>query len=94
MKVPYGAPNSVADPGSGAFFYPWIIFLESLEAIFRVKILQFFDADPDPGSVIFFEPGSGMEKIGSVTLVPNICMVPVPPYYQRCGTGTVGTVTF
>jgi hypothetical protein len=22
-----------------------------------------FDADPDPGSGIFFEPGSGLEKI-------------------------------
>jgi hypothetical protein len=34
---------------------------ESLETIFGVKLLKFFDADP--GSGIFFNPGSGMEKI-------------------------------
>jgi hypothetical protein len=28
-------------------------FSESLETVFRVKILKFFDADPDPGSGIF-----------------------------------------
>jgi hypothetical protein len=27
---------------------------ESLETIFGVKILEFFDADPDPGSGLFF----------------------------------------
>jgi hypothetical protein len=33
---------------------------ESLETIFWVKILQFFDADeyPDPGSGNLFDPGS------------------------------------
>ncbi len=33
---------------------------KSLETIFGVKILQFFDADPDPGSDIFLtlDPGS------------------------------------
>jgi hypothetical protein len=37
---------------------------ERLETIFWVRILQFFDADPDPGSGIFLtlDPGSGMEK--------------------------------
>jgi hypothetical protein len=42
---------------------------DSLETIFWVKILTFFDADADPdlGSGIFLtlDPGSGMEKIGS-----------------------------
>ncbi len=28
-----------------------------------VKILKFFDADPDLGSGNLFDPGSGMEKI-------------------------------
>jgi hypothetical protein len=37
---------------------------ESLETIFCVKILEFFDADADPGSGNLFDPGSGM-KIGS-----------------------------
>jgi hypothetical protein len=48
---------------------------ESLETIFWVKILKFFDADPDPGSGNLIDPGSGMKKIriwdkhtGSATL--------------------------
>jgi hypothetical protein len=38
---------------------------DSLKTIFRVKILEFLDADadPDPGFGNLFEPGSGMEKI-------------------------------
>jgi hypothetical protein len=35
---------------------------DSLELIFWEKILKFFDADPDPGSGIFFEPGSGIRN--------------------------------
>jgi hypothetical protein len=31
---------------------------ESLETIFCVKILKFFDADADPGSGNLFDPGS------------------------------------
>jgi hypothetical protein len=40
---------------------------ESLETIFWVKILKFFDVEPDPGSRIrnLFEPGSVMEKFVS-----------------------------
>jgi hypothetical protein len=40
-------------------------FSESLETIFGLKILKFFDADSDPGSGIFLtlSPGSGMKKI-------------------------------
>jgi hypothetical protein len=42
-------------------------FSESLETVFRVKILKVFNDDPDPGSGIFFtlDPGSRMEKFGS-----------------------------
>jgi hypothetical protein len=36
---------------------------ESLETIFWVKILKFFDADANPASGNLFVPGSGMEKI-------------------------------
>ncbi len=35
---------------------------ECLELFFGLKILKFFDADPDPGSVIFFYPGSGIQN--------------------------------
>ncbi len=34
---------------------------ESLETIFWVKILKFFDADPDPGSGTLIDPGSGIQ---------------------------------
>ncbi len=37
---------------------------ESLETIFCVKILRFFDADADPESGNLVDPGSGREKIG------------------------------
>jgi hypothetical protein len=36
---------------------------ESLETIFWVKILKFFDADPGSGIRNLFDPGSGMGKI-------------------------------
>jgi hypothetical protein len=37
-------------------------FSDSLETVFRVKIPKFVEADPDPGSGIFFtlDPGSGI----------------------------------
>jgi hypothetical protein len=40
---------------------------ESLKTIFGLKILELFDADPDPRSRIFLtlDHGSGMEKFGS-----------------------------
>ncbi len=48
----------------------WVLISESLETIFRVKILNFFDADPGSGMEKIpirdgknSEPGSGMEKI-------------------------------
>jgi hypothetical protein len=45
---------------------------ESLETIFWLKILKFFNADP--GSVIFLalDPGSGMEKFGSGIIIPDL----------------------
>ncbi len=38
---------------------------ESLETVFLVNILKFFDADADPETGIFLTlyPGSGLEKI-------------------------------
>ncbi len=81
------------DPGSGAFLTPGSgmgkksrsgseikvsdhIF-ESLETIFWVKILKFFDADVDPGVFFTLDLGSGTEQLrirdnhpGSATLVP------------------------
>jgi hypothetical protein len=49
---------------------------ESLQTIFWVKILKFFDADADPGIFLSLDPGSGMKKIriqdkqpGSATLL-------------------------
>jgi hypothetical protein len=46
---------------------------KSLETIFGLKILKFFDADPDPGSEIFLtlDPGSWMEKFGSGISIPD-----------------------
>ncbi len=53
---------------------------ESLETIFWVKILKFFDVDPDPGSVIFFTLDPGWEKFGSGIniLDPQHCQRNVP----------------
>jgi hypothetical protein len=76
---------SVADPGPGAPLDPGSGMgnksrSKSLERIFGLIILKFFDADPDPGSGIrnLFDPESGIRdgKIrirdkhpGSVTLL-------------------------
>jgi hypothetical protein len=37
-------------------------------------MLKFFDADPDPGSEIFFtlDPVAGMEKFGSGINIPDL----------------------
>ena len=71
------------DPRFGAFFIPGSgmgkksgsgsgmnnpdHISESLETIFGVILIKFFDADPDPGSRIFLtlDPGSGTKKFGS-----------------------------
>ncbi len=61
----------------------WYHISESLETIcwvkLKLKILQFVDADANPGSWNIFDPGSGMENIrigdkhsGSATLVAKI----------------------
>ncbi len=87
-------PNIVADPGSGTFLTPGSGIGKkispkdhisvSLETIFWVKIIEFFDADPGsgifltPGSGIFLplDPGSGFlirdKHPGSATLAPNV----------------------
>jgi hypothetical protein len=38
-------------------------YSESLETIFWVKLLKFFDADADPGSRNVFDPGSGNRDV-------------------------------
>jgi hypothetical protein len=38
---------------------------QSLETILWVKILKFFEADPDPGFGNLYDPGSGIAKFGS-----------------------------
>jgi hypothetical protein len=45
---------------------------ESLETIFGIKILKFFDVNADPGSGNFFDPGSGMEKNSDPGLTTRI----------------------
>jgi hypothetical protein len=66
--------NQDPDPGSRSGLYITDHISESLETIFWVKILKFFNADPDSGSGNLFDPGSGMEKFvpgipGSATLL-------------------------
>jgi hypothetical protein len=53
------------DPRSGSRMHIPDHKSESLETIFWVKILKFFDADgnPNPGSGNLLDPGSGMVKI-------------------------------
>jgi hypothetical protein len=59
--------NQDPDPGSGSGMNILDHISESLESIFRVKTLKFFDADVDPdrdpGIFWTLDPGSGMEKI-------------------------------
>jgi hypothetical protein len=49
---------------------------ETLETICWVKILKFFDADPDPGSGNLFDLGSGMEKIQIRDKHPRFATLP------------------
>jgi hypothetical protein len=51
---------------------------ESLETIFRVKILKFFDADPGFGN--FFDPGSGT-RVGKNSDLGSGINIPDP---QHC----------
>ncbi len=73
-KVSLSLSSSVADPGSGAFLTPGIrdglkikirirdeyfgSYFRELRNKFLVKILKFFDADPDPGNFLARDPGS------------------------------------
>jgi hypothetical protein len=63
---------------------------ESLETIFMIKIIKFFDADPR----------FGMEKVRIRDKHAGYATLPfskVIHHYTQCcgtGTGTVGTVTF
>jgi hypothetical protein len=54
---------------------------KSLETIFWFKILEFFDADPDPGIQNLFDPGSAMENSdpGSIVIswIRNTACKPV-----------------
>jgi hypothetical protein len=51
---------------SGIYIPDYRYISDSLETIFWVKILKFFDADP--GIFLTLDPGSGLEKFGSATL--------------------------
>ncbi len=44
---------------------------ERLKTIFWVKILEFFDAGPDPGSGIFLTLDLGWEKFGFGINIPD-----------------------
>jgi hypothetical protein len=44
---------------------------ETLETIFCVKIVKFFDADLDPGSGIFFDPVDLVSGINKTSLIRN-----------------------
>jgi hypothetical protein len=60
IRDPGWVNNQDPDPGSGSRLNIPDHFSESLETIFWVKILKFFDADADadPGSENLFDPGS------------------------------------
>jgi len=49
--------NQDPDPGSGSGMNIPDHIASSFGTIFGVKILKFFDADPDPGSGNLFDPG-------------------------------------
>jgi hypothetical protein len=55
--------NQDPDPVSGMDISGHIS--ESLETIFGLKVLQFFNADPGSGIFFTLEPGSGKEKFGA-----------------------------
>ncbi len=58
----------IKHPGSGVKITDLIF--ENLERyqLFGFKILNFFHADPDPGTC---HPGSGMEEVGSGINIPD-----------------------
>jgi hypothetical protein len=52
--------NQDPEPGSGPGMNIPDHISKSIETIFWVKIIKFFDADPESENL--FDPGSGMEK--------------------------------
>jgi hypothetical protein len=77
-----GSTIRIRDEHPGSYF--------SLESIFWVKILTFFDGDADPGIFLTMDPGSGMEKIrirdkhpGSATLENSKHIKLRVPYYGQ-----------
>jgi hypothetical protein len=72
IRIRYPVLFLPLDPGSGINIPDYIS--SSLETIFGVKILEFFDADLDPESGIFLtlDPGPGIKKnFGSGINVPD-----------------------
>jgi hypothetical protein len=63
------------DPGSVSVMKNSDHISESLKTIFWVKILKFFDADPDLGSRIFMTLDPGWKKSGSGIPDPQQCLV-------------------
>jgi hypothetical protein len=61
--------NQDQDPGSGSGMNTLDHISESLETIFCVKILKFFDAnadaDPESGNLLTLDPDPGWKKFGS-----------------------------
>jgi hypothetical protein len=55
--------NQDPDRGSGYGMNDQHHITKSLETIFWVRILKFFDADPGSGMQNTYDPGSGLEKI-------------------------------
>jgi hypothetical protein len=47
-------------------------FSGSLETVLELKILIFFDADPESGIFLTLDSGSGMEKFGSGINIPDL----------------------
>ncbi len=66
---------------------------ERLETIFWIKILKFFDSNPDPGIFLTLDPGTGMEKIRSGIDIPDPQHWYQQVFYIRCRTGTSRTST-
>jgi hypothetical protein len=54
--------NQDPDPGSGSWMNILDHISESLETIFWIKILKFFDADAEPVFGNLFEPRSGIRE--------------------------------
>ncbi len=53
--------NQDPDPGSGSRMKALDNISKSLETNFWVKIIKFFEADPDLGSRNLFDPGPGIQ---------------------------------